>query len=283
VVLELIEHFPCRIFLIHFDETQKQPLYQASLLSPTGAKNLVCDFIQITLPPQSYPLLFSVIMAHRISDLPLIYLPAEHGDHLGAFTFKMAQLADKVICDSTDVLNLDGFIQNMQKLQASSIEVADLNWSRIESWRQMIALNLNHELLETLSHIQIVYNHKPSLPERLPFQALLLKGFIIYRMQNVLNRSVKVSLKPCCEESIWEGAILSCSFYDPQGTSQVFLRNLKKPQEAIIHFESPSECFMPQYIQFTKTQSGQSLIKEIRHGTICSDYPLILSQLKTYL
>jgi len=40
----------------------------------------------------------------------------------------------------------------------------------------------------------------------------------------------------------------------------------------IIHFESDKECFIPSYVQFTRTESGQSLIKEIRHGTMSLDY-----------
>ena len=283
VINELIDYFPCRIFLIHFDAQLKTPDVKVSLKSPKSAPNLVCDFIEINLSPEQSPLLPSLIFANMVTDLPFYYLPAEHGDHLSDFTYTMASIAKRVICDSTDVADIDAFLENMARLTKEGIDVADLNWSRIESWREMIANNLNSDLLNKLQLVQIIYNHNDHHLKQYPFQAILLKAFLSLRFLENFKKPLKIELVAKTESSIWPGAILEVNFSDNHQTKQVFLRNLENPQEAIIHFESPSECHIPLYTQFTKTESGQSLIKEFRHTGVSTDYMLILKNLKKYL
>jgi Glucose-6-phosphate dehydrogenase subunit len=283
VIQELIDHFPCRIFLIHFDDTQTSPLVNVSLLSPKSAPNLVCDFIEVDLPVNQWNLLFSLLEANYVNDLPIFYMPTEHSDKLSEFTMRIAKSVRRVICDSTDVLDIELFRNNILKLTQLGIDVSDLNWSRIESWREVIARNLNDTLLKNLKQIEIVYNNKNSNSKQYPFQAIFLKGFLINRLHQFGMSNVSVTTKVATESHIWQGAILEVSFFDDHGTKQVFSRNLEKPEEAIIHFESKFECYMPQYVQFTKTESGQSLIKEIRHASVSKDYQAIIQQLKSYL
>lgn len=283
VIKELIDQFPCRIFLVHFDREVQQPQLEYSLLTPKSAPQVVCDFIKIDINPSDYRLLSSLINANMVSDLPLFYMPTEHGDHLSTFTFEMAKSAKRVICDSTDVKDIDAYIHNITRLTSASIDVADLNWSRIESWREMIAKNLNNQLLSDLKSITIEYNHKKDKPTSYPFQAIFLKAFLLERLKLNLNKSIPITIKERNEEAIWEGAILSVTFFDHKGSKQEFIRNLNKLSEAVIHFESTQECFVPQYVQFTRTESGQSLIKEIRHARVSSDYLKIITHLKSFL
>lgn len=283
VINELIDQFPCRIFLIYFDQTQKEPVIKYSLLSPKSAPAIVCDFITIHIDPQAYTRLSSVLNANMVSDLPIFYLPTEHGDHLSKFTYEMAKMAKRVICDSTDVKDVEAYSRNILKLSESFVDVADLNWSRMESWREMIAKNLNDALLESLSSIQIIYNHKQDKKTSIPFQAVFLKGFLSLRLEEFFNKKIEITLSSIEEPHIWEGAIVKVIFKNSESSKQEFLRNCIKPGEAIIHFESKNECFVPQYVQFTKTESGQSLIKEIRHSGVSLDYLKIITHLKSYL
>lgn len=283
VIKELIDQFPCRIFLIHFDKNQNAPKLEYHLLSPKSAPLIVCDFIKIDIHPQDYKRLSSLLNANMVSDLPIFYLPTEHGDHLSAFTYEMAKIAKRVICDSTDVKDIDAYIHNISRLSGADVDVADLNWSRIESWREMIAKNLNDQLLENLKDINIFYNHKKDKPLTFPFQAIFLKAFLKQRIEEKMGKKITIELFPIDESHIWEGAIIKVIFKDNLGTKQEFLRNLEKPAEAVIHFESTKECFVPQYVQFTKTESGQSLIKEIRHSGVSLDYLKIIAHLKNYL
>lgn len=283
VINELIDQFPCRIFLVYFDQAQTEPMIEYSLLSPKSAPFIVCDFITIRIHPQDYSRLSSLLNANMVSDLPIFYLPTEHGDHLSNFTYQMAKIAKRVICDSTDVKNIEAYTQNILRLSEAFVDVADLNWSRIESWREMIAKNLNDELLQTLTTIDIVYNHKQDNKESIPFQAVFLKGFLSLRLQEFMDKHVKITLTAIEQPHIWEGAIVKVIFKNSEGSKQEFLRNCAKPGEAVIHFESKTECFVPQYVQFTKTESGQSLIKEIRHSGVSLDYLKIITHLKSYL
>lgn len=283
VIKELIDQFPCRIFLVHFNQEQDKPKIDYCFLSPKSAPNIVCDFVTITLKPSDYKILGSLLNANMVSDLPIFYLPTEHGDHLTAFTYDMAKIAKRVICDSTDVVDLDAYIHNITRLTSALVDVADLNWSRIESWREIIAKNLNEELLANLSSIEIVYNHKKDKAVRIPFQAVFLKGFLSLRLQENMHKNTPIILSSLDEESIWEGAILKVICKSSIGSIQEFSRNLSKPGEAVIHFESQNECFVPHYVQFTKTESGQSLIKEIRHSGVSQDYLKIVTHLKSYL
>lgn len=283
VIKELIDQFPCRIFLVHFDKNQKEASVEYSFLSPKSAPTIVCDFITVNINPEDYQLLSSLLNANMVSDLPIFYLPTEHGDHLSAFTYEMAKIAKRVICDSTDVQDVDAYIHNITRLTGALVDVADLNWSRIESWREMISKNLNDELLENLKSIEIIYNHKKEKKTAIPFQAVFLKGFLSNRIEEKMHKKIEIQLNSCDESSIWEGAILKVVFKDDMGTKQEFIRNLAKPGEAVIHFESKNECFVPHYVQFTKTESGQSLIKEIRHSGVSLDYLKIVTHLKKYL
>jgi glucose-6-phosphate dehydrogenase assembly protein OpcA len=283
VIKELIDQFPCRIFLVHFDKVLSEPSIEYSFLSPKSAPSIVCDFITININPKDYQLLSSLLNANMVSDLPIFYLPTEHSDHLSVFTFEMAKIAKRVICDSTDVKDIDSYIHNISRLSSALVDVADLNWSRIESWREIISKNLNDSLLNNLKSIEIVYNHKKEKQNSIPFQAVFLKGFLALRLKEKLNSTVDIQLISVEKTSIWEGAILKVIFKDDLGSKQEFLRNLSKPGEAAIHFESEKECFVPQYVQFTKTESGQSLIKEIRHTGVSQDYLKIVTHLKGYL
>lgn len=283
VIKELIDQFPCRIFLVHFDKNQKEATVEYSFLSPKSAPLIVCDFITVNINPQDYQLLPSLLNANMVSDLPIFYLPTEHGDHLSAFTYEMAKIAKRVICDSTDVKDVDAYIHNITRLTGALVDVADLNWSRIESWREMISKNLNDELLQKLKSVEIIYNHKKEKATSIPFQAVFLKGFLSSRIEDRMHKKIQIQLSSSDESSIWEGAILKVVFKDELGSKQEFIRNLAKPGEAVIHFESKNECFVPQYVQFTKTESGQSLIKEIRHSGVSLDYLKIVTHLKKYL
>lgn len=283
VIKELIDQFPCRIFLVHFDKSQTDASVEYSFLSPKSAPSIVCDFITVNINPDDYQLLSSLLNANMVSDLPIFYLPTEHGDHLSAFTYDMAKTAKRVICDSTDVKDVDAYIHNITRLTGALVDVADLNWSRIESWREMISKNLNDELLQNLKSIEIIYNHKKEKTTSIPFQAVFLKGFLSSRIEERMNKKIQIHLISSDESSIWEGAILKVVFKDGSGSKQEFIRNPSKPGEAVIHFESKNECFVPQYVQFTKTESGQSLIKEIRHSGVSLDYLKIVTHLKKYL
>lgn len=283
VIHELIEQFPCRIFLIHFDDKKTNLEIGISLISPKVAPKIYCELFELSLPINQNDRLFSILDAHCVNDLPIFYMPTEHGDHLSEFTFRLAKSCQKVICDSTDISDLDAFLSNVNRLTKQGIAVSDLNWSRIESWRQMIAKNLKDDLLSRLSKIEITYNYLEPSKKQYPFQALFLKGFLENRYEAAFGKKIDVQILQKQEPHIWPGAILSCSFFDNDGSKQLFVRNLEKPQEAVIHYESKTECFVPMYVQFTKTESGQSLVKEMRHTRSSQDYQTILSKIKTYL
>ncbi len=279
VIHELIDYFPCRIFLIYFCEKCETSSLQVELISPKSSPGLVCDLVEIQLAQKHTESIKSVLLAHFVSDLPIFYLPTEHGDHLNPFTFWMASLSQKVICDSTDVVDLDSFIDNILKIYHSGVEVSDLNWSRIESWRDIIAKNLNDELISALKEIEISYCIRPEVKGQLPFQGYYLKEFLASRLEKI-GLHIPVKLKAVNETKIWPGAILTVHFLGKETMQQVFLRNLIKPEEAIIHFESSTECFLPAYVQFTKTETGQSLVKEIKHGQSSVVYVEVLERIK---
>jgi len=279
VIHELIDYFPCRIFLIYFCEQCENSSLQVELISPKSSPGLICDLVEIQLAQKHTESIKSVLLAHFVSDLPIFYLPTEHGDHLNPFTFWMAALSQKVICDSTDVVDLSLFIDNILKIYHSGVDVSDLNWSRIESWRDIIAKNLNDELISSLEEIEISYCTRSSVKGQHPFQGYYLKEFLASRLEKI-GFHIPVKLLAIDEPKIWPGAILNVRFQGKNKTQQVFLRNLLKPEEAIIHFESPTECFLPAYVQFTKTETGQSLVKEIKHGQSSTVYVEVLERIK---
>jgi glucose-6-phosphate dehydrogenase assembly protein OpcA len=277
VIQELIDQFPCRIFLIYFDPHQKEVSCSLKTYQPKSSSSLYCECINLRLDANSQDQIHSFLMAYFVTDLPIYYIPTEHNDRLMPFTKWISPYCKRVICDSFDVKDVKAFSKNLEKLAAENIDVADLNWSRIESWRETIAKNLNEKFLEQPTTLEICYN---ACKNQHPFQALFLSEFIKHRLKKNGAKAFKIILTPKEDTNIWFGAILSCEFTTGK-TKQTFFRNLKKPQEVIIHYESEKECFLPSYVQFTRVESGQSLIKEIRHGTISADYLDILKAVAT--
>lgn len=283
VIQELIDNFPCRIFLVNFDQDIAAPEATVSLISPKSAPHIVCDFIQIQLKTSDYPILFSFINANLAPDLPIFYLPTEHSDHLSAFTQQMAKVSTRVICDSTDITDISSFIDNMKHLASSGVEVSDLNWARVESWRSVIAKNLSTDILNSLEKIDIIYNSNSETKQKYPLPALFLKGFLAFRLKEKLKETVPIKLETQSDPDLWQGAIMQVTFYGHGGLFQSFTRSLSSPQEVVIHYQSTLECYLPSYVQFTKTESGQSLVKEIRHTSLSQDYLSIIVNLKNYL
>lgn len=272
VIQELIDQFPCRIFLIYFNACQKEVACELTTYQPKSSSLLYCECITLRLHPDLQEQIHSFLMAYFVTDLPIYYIPTEHNDRLMPFTQWIAPYAKRVICDSFDVQDVKAFSKNLEYLAQENIDVSDLNWSRIESWRETIAKNLNSCFFQNTTTLEICYN---ACKNQHPFQALFLSEFIKHRLKKSDCLPFKIILTPKEEKNIWFGAILSCVF-STNTTKQSFVRNLEKPQEVIIHFESDTECFLPSYVQFTRVESGQSLIKEIRHGTISLDYLDIL-------
>jgi len=309
VAQKVISKFPSRVIFVTIDEevpketlkTSVSVISSESELNPTA-----CDLINILLSMQNRERAPFMILPHIITDLPVYLLWADDPSKNDPVSQKLERLATRVIFDSESTDSLLCFAKAvLNHKKSSGSDIADLNWARIEGWRQLLTETFKGAdklaALKNLSQITLHYNClETKFFCHTKIQALYLQGWIARQMgwtfsasrkqQNsslitykTQDHSVQVELKPKQITAMAPGRILEVDLLCKDGELFHFSRSQEDPHIINIHHSTPTLCQLPMQFIFDRYESGQSLVKEIfHHGTSSHFFSLLqwLSSLK---
>ncbi|HSX04076.1 MAG TPA: glucose-6-phosphate dehydrogenase assembly protein OpcA [Rhabdochlamydiaceae bacterium] len=300
---KVIERFPSRIIFITADNETKDDFLQTGVsVIPAGQFDIVCDLIQIDVSQKNKAKVPFLILPHFLTDLPIYVIWADDPSKDDALLNQFEKMADRLIFDSECCKSLPEFAKTLIKISANCA-IADLNWARMESWRNLLSSTFYSEErladLKKTDTIQLFYNKRTTASYcHTPFQSLFLQGWIAgqldWKLTSVRNSQddyfieyqrpggkVQVALYPENYDTIQAGAIVSVELITEDQVHFSFGRDLTSPHQISMRFSTLEKCTIPLKYLFAKAESGQSLVKEISHKGTSSHYLKLLNLLQT--
>ncbi len=286
IVDAIVKKFPCRTLFISEDPSAETPYLKTaiSVTMPQFEENIkfACDQIDIGASSSELHRAEFLLLPHLIPDLPVYLLwGADPGEPHPLF-LPLSSLATRIIYDSESANNLLRFAENLLKPQSRPQGFADLNWARMEGWRDLIASSFNdleHQaMLKNISFVKIVYNAKETeFFCHLKVQAMYLLAWLASRLEWKLETSARqtptalffqfASLDARIvaekQEDLGAGSLLSVELHTKDGHLFSAARVAKQRHLVKIHFSSEEKCELPYPFILGKSALGQSLVKEV--------------------
>ena len=302
VAQKVIEKFPSRIIFITYDETCSSHELKTSvsvLTADEGENEIACDMIEIDVCSKDHPRVPFVILPHILPDLPVYLVHADDPSQDNPVAKKLEHFASRIIFDSEASSNLPAFARAVLSHQdQKEADIADLNWARIEGWRQLFAnvfkfqddlqtlrqsteihLHFNAEESEALCHtnIQSIYL-KCWLASQLEWKLSKISkenGLLSFTYETK-HSPVSIFLHPSKMKGVQPGRILSVQIQTDCEYKYLFKRNPTCPHHVIIEKSSSDRCALPSHYVLDKDVSGRSLVKEICHKGTSQHYTNML-------
>jgi glucose-6-phosphate dehydrogenase assembly protein OpcA len=161
VMAALMPEHPSRAIVIRFRPSAERALSSrvfSQCWMPFGQRRQICcEQIEITASDASLPDLPAVILPLAVADLPVV-LWCRGARLFGLDYFpQLAKIADKVVLDSAAMGGAAEILGRLDGLTRSGRILADLAWTRLTRWRQMVArIFENRSYLAQLAGVQEV-------------------------------------------------------------------------------------------------------------------------------
>ena len=277
IVQKLVDTFPCRILFVSHDKdsTNNYLKTAVSVVAPEGESAIACDAIDIGVAGSDWERVPYVILPHILPDLPVYLLWSEDPSVPHPLFESLCSLTTRIIFDSEAADNLLEFSQRLLFLHDKErLEVADLNWARLESWRDLFATVFSDQDLLQIKSVHIVYNSYQS-PNfcHVKIQALYLIGLLASRLNwsfqkaenplNFLFKEAVIRVDDAPWEELAPGCILSVEIATHQNKQFRFTRKKSAPYLATVQIETEDRCEIPFDFVMKKAAVGQSLSREI--------------------
>lgn len=307
VTQKVIEKFPSRVIFIAVDKESKYDFLktEVSILSSShGEFDVACDYIQIEAGGVLQSRVPFVVLPHILPDLPVYLAWAEDPCHEDVLFQQLNAFASRLICDSETTDDLSSFCKHIvEHYEATDIDIADLNWARIESWRELLSMVFySEENLDRIQHakrIEMDYNAKESAFFcHTRIQAIYLQAWIACQLDweyieasfdekkdmHFLYRSpygtVEVILSPTMNPQLPPGLILTCDIITFDEYVFSFSRDLEQIHRITLHSSNDTQCDLPVTYILQKAESGHSLVKEVTHRGTSKHFLRVLHLLK---
>jgi len=112
----------------------------AECWKPFGKAQQICsEGIEITAGQSGLPEVAKFLVPFRVPDLPVVLWCRGAGALDPGPLEPLFVLADKIIFDSSHVADADSALQFLRKLRGRGRRVADLHWTRLTGWREVLA------------------------------------------------------------------------------------------------------------------------------------------------
>lgn len=304
---KLIEKFPSRLLFISIDEEAKEPILKTSVSVVTagsGENTIACDMINIRLSHHNQERAKFLLLPHLLPDLPLYLVWSDDPKEDNALTKTLESLATRVIFDSESTDNLCEFASSLIEHKTNhKTEIADLNWARIEGWRQLLRDTFKDQSkldeLNSIASLKINYNCRENeFFCHTKIQAIYLQGWLTnqlgFKCQKVDNKKdnsmftfskenqqIQSTLIPISSENIAPGRIESLEIELTDKKLYKFERSKEYSHIINVHVSTTKLCELPTQFIFDRYESGGSLIKEIFHQGTSQHFFNLLHTLKT--
>lgn len=303
---KVVEKFPSRVIFVSVDSKATQDFLktEVSILSSSkGEFDVACDYIQIEAGGSHHERIPFVVLPHLLPDLPVYLLWAEDPCKSDPLCDHLGQLAGRLIFDSESTENLPHFASSLLEYHSKlHCDIADLNWARIESWRDMLSMAFySEDKLKQVQHakqISILFNAQEtaffchtkiqaiylqawlSCQLRWEFQALKIeKNNLSFIYKGELN-PIEITLSSEQHANLPPGLILSVEMMTTENEQFKFCRNLDRMHQITFQHSTLSQCDLPSYYIFTKAESGHSLVKEVCHRGTSEHFLKVLNLIK---
>jgi glucose-6-phosphate dehydrogenase assembly protein OpcA len=222
-------------------------------------------------------------LPHILPDLPVYLFWAEEPSISHPLFTPLARMATRIIFDSESADNLYGFAQTLLTLKGEKkLEVADLNWARLEGWRDLLASAFDSKEriadLHDIKEITITFNARETeyfchLKIQAMYLLALLSSRLSWQFQKAQNKKGSFhfqfadNISATVESAFWQnlgpGAILSMSVKTGKGSHYQFTRNPKATHQVAVQISTLDRCELPYQFVLGKSHMGQSLVREI--------------------
>lgn len=297
----VIDKFPCRVIFIKTDERSDQEKFQVNVSTISSKREdapIVCDSIVIEASGKQVAKVPFVILSYLVPDLP-VYLtwgqdPCSQSNVLNY----LEKIATRLIVDSESTDDLPQFSQKMlHKIQNLKCDVLDMNWARIQGWRNTIGQLFNTkekiDLIKQAESIQITYNLKAvSSFYHHEIQALYLQAWLATQLNwkfrtlethdratrfhyTSENKQVVINFIPKLIEAFSPGTILSFEVNTNQWHFEI-KRVEKLPQQVMVQVSTDETCDLPYYLPLSSRNTGFSFIKEVLYAPTSTHYIAML-------
>lgn len=305
VAHSVVEKFPSRVLFITIDQTsQKEELIvQVSMLFSGKAEyDVACDYIEIQASHSSQIRIPSLILPHILPDLPLYLIWGEDLNQNELLLQALEPLANRIIFDSEATCNLASFAKHCLNMQSVHYDIADLNWARIENWRDILSTVFSSEqkleMIQQAQTLRIFFNPQQStffchakIPS-LYLQAWLAcqlkwefksieetKEQIICTYQGKSD-PIQIILVPVIHTHLPTGLILSMEILLKDHSSFLFSRDVEQQNHITLQESTPKQCDLPARYIFPRTGAGHSLVQEISRRGNSTHYLQVLNLLQ---
>jgi len=289
ITLKVLERFPSRVIFTTIDKNGSVLNAAVSLISNA---NIVCDFIELQVSKQAQSKIPFVILPHLLPDLPLYILWAEDPVQDNPISHQLEKWADRIIFDSEVTDNLPAFAKTLLE-HAKDCEIADLNWGRLESWRDLLSSTFySQDRLETLKKAQkitITYNaYETPFFCHTKIQALYLQSWLATQLDWKLSKtsndlfqygSLTIELKAAKNQDLPPGTVISLDIFTSTDIHFAFSRDPKHPYQIRTIICDLEKCEIPTLFIFSKAKSGLSLVNEITHNGTSPHFLKVLEYL----
>ncbi|MEX0961533.1 MAG: glucose-6-phosphate dehydrogenase assembly protein OpcA [Simkaniaceae bacterium] len=300
VIQKLIQRFPARILFVALSDEKIELKTSVSVLTAEeGASAIACDLIHIEGGRDQIDRIPFILLPHILPDLPLYLVRGDDPLCDDSISIKLEPLAKRLIFDSENSSNLASFSQVVLDHQKSlNVDVADLNWARMESWRGVIH-NVCHtkerlEMLKRAKELSIEYNavestsylHKKTQAIYLVFW---LSTQLNWPFKKIEKKDKELSVEfenlhcricPSLHENVPPGNLLSFEMKTEEGEVLSIKRNLEFPQQVIVEHSTATFCEMPSEIVLESELSKGSLVREICHKGTSPHFGAVLDVLQ---
>lgn len=293
------EKFPSRVIFITEDKNKKESGLKAKvsvLAEAEGQSDIACDLIEMEVSGGSRMQVPFVILPHIIPDLPVYLIWAEDLAVEDPLCDQLQKFAERLILDSESADRLSAFAKSaLRHRDQVHIEIADLNWARTESLRDVLHSTFYAEEklsdLRQAKEIKITYNcAKSSFFCHTKIQAIYLQCWLAAQLGWKLEKidktaalyrkekeTVSIQLQGVEEPALPPGMVLTMEISTTNDLHYEFARDKNSPHKLSVLFSTKDRCAMPSRFLFPKSEFGQSLVKEICHKGTSSHYLKVLT------
>jgi len=287
IVQKVSEKYPCRVIFISSEKSSDKN-YLKTAVSVVGRGFIACDYIDIGVSGSEIEKVPFLILPHLIPDLPITLLWTENPSTPNPLFTPLTKLSNRTIFDSESADNL---IKFANQTLAFKKETADLNWARIEGWRDLISsIFRNEKDLDQIQDVRITYNSRVTESfchtqvQSLYFLSWLA-GRLKWNFQNMTKdlhfsfENKNAEIHPALWEQIGSGTILSVDIATKDGRLFQCARDPVEYHHVMIHQSSSEKCELPYRYILGTTASGHSLTQEIMNQGTSSHFIEMLKNL----
>lgn len=196
MLLDVASVHPCRALVMLGDkdgadeDLQMHVASRCRMESGAGGRHLCCEQVTIRAGGSYAVELPSACLPLLIPDLPVFLWWRGAHNFEGKIFQTLSRASDRVIIDSSKCSDTYDHLRSLanllQRQQKTELSLSDLNWSRLTTWRSLLAgfydAPEHFEALARLSRVHIEYVVPEAESDTIAPKALLLAGWLASRL-----------------------------------------------------------------------------------------------------